>query len=111
MRLPHEAVKHCKSGNIQTLREGAIILMVNTVCIGFQIRYNLVPMPCSTWRRCVTMSGTRGLSGSLYGFIILVIRLLSMVYVFSQANKYHYFCRAKVSYLWQKRKCMTLSAW
>lgn len=72
---------------------------------------SIVLRPCSLLRQHGVMSSTHSFSEALYAIILLIVKLLNMFHIFSQANEYRYFCGVKVSYLWQRRKYMTVNAW
>ena len=76
-----------------------------------RVIYSVVLRHCSVLRQYGVMSSTYSFREALYVIILLIIKLLNMLYIFSQANEYRYFCGVKVSYLWQRRKYMTVNAW
>ena len=88
-----------------------MLLIFNMIHNFFRVISSVVLRHCGILRRYGTMSCTHSSLEALYVLILLIINLLNNSYMFLQANEYHYFCGVKVSYLWQRRKYLTMNAW
>ena len=57
-----------------------------------RVIYSVVLRHCSVLRQHGVMSSTHSFPEALYVIILLIVKLLNMLYIFSQANEYRYFC-------------------